>query len=92
MTSELPPPPGFDAPVPAPRRERNPAAIAAFILGLLSLPLFLYVLPSILAIILAIVGWRNAFYGAPHRGLALWGWGLGSMGLLLFVGFWSTPG
>jgi hypothetical protein len=79
-------------PSPPSKGDRNSAAVAAFDLGLLSVPLFAFGLAAILAIVLGLVGWRNAFYGAPHPNLAMWGVGLGILGLFLTFAFWSSPG
>jgi hypothetical protein len=69
---------GWITPPPPPTSgERNSAAVAAFVLGLLSLPLAPFGLAGLLAIIFGAVGRRNAFYSAPHRKLATWWIGLG---------------
>jgi hypothetical protein len=63
----------------------NGAAVAAFVLGVISVPFFLFFPIAILAIILGVRGRRQAFHGAPHVGLAVWGLGLGITSFAFFL-------
>jgi hypothetical protein len=76
-------------PLPPPPRpsRKNTVAIVSPALGLISLPLVLFVLPAVLAIALGVRGASNARQGDPHGGPAEWGILLGilSLGILVFV-------
>jgi hypothetical protein len=92
--ADLPPPPFQPGDrIPPSRGEQNGIAISAFILGVVSVPFFLFVIPAALAVVFGVIGYRRAFYfGAPHRGLAGWGLalGIGSLALFLIIGFSYT--
>ena len=63
----------------------NTPAAAAFVLGIVSLPLFALLIPAILAVLLGLIGRRDAERGAPYAELATRGLWLGIASLVLFV-------
>jgi len=72
--------------VPAPKP--NGIAVASFVLGLISVPLFpLGWILGPVAILLGVTGRRNAKGGAPYGAQATWGLVLGGTGSILGIGF-----
>jgi hypothetical protein len=78
MAKPLPP---AEAPLPSP--PRNGYALAAFVLGLLSVPLYLFGIVSILAIIVGVLGLRKPPRAIPNIVLAATGIALGAMSFLM---------
>jgi hypothetical protein len=69
------PPPG----APPPNGRPNDVAVAAFVLGLVSVPFYLYGIVSILAVIVGVVGLRRPPRGAPTTVFAGSGIALGAI-------------
>jgi hypothetical protein len=77
--AESPPPPG----APPPTAPRNGYAVAAFVLGLLSVPFYLFGFVSILAVIAGVLGLRKPPRVVPSNlVLAATGIALGAMSFL----------
>ena len=79
MAGTLPPP---EAP-PPPSPPRSGYAVAAFALGLLSVPFYLYGIIAILAIIAGVLGLRNPLRAPPNIVLASTGIALGALSFLM---------
>jgi hypothetical protein len=78
MAKSLPP---AEAPLPSP--SRSGYAVAALVLGLLSVPLYLYGIVSILAIIVGVLGLRKPPRALPNIVLAATGIALGTLSFLM---------
>lgn len=77
--AESPPPPEK----PPPSAPRNGYAVAAFILGLFSVPFYLFGYVSILAVISGVLGLRKPPRAPPNTVLAATGIALGAMSFLM---------
>jgi hypothetical protein len=64
---------------------QNTVAVISLVLGLISLPLVVWILPAVLAIAFGLQGVSNAKRGDPHVGLAEWGLALGLASLAFDV-------
>jgi hypothetical protein len=76
--AESPPPPE----APPPSAPRNGYAVAAFVLGLLSVPFYLFGIVSILAVIAGVLGLRKPPRVPSNIVLAATGIALGAMSFL----------
>jgi hypothetical protein len=76
--AESPPPPE----APPPSAPRNGYAVAAFVLGLLSVPFYLFGIVSILAVIAGVLGLRKPPRVPSNTVLAATGIALGAMSFL----------
>ena len=91
--SDLTPPPGPPPapPAPPPRQQTNGLAVAALVLGILSLLSFFTVVPPFimgaLAVIFGFVGMSKAKQGAPNKGLAIAGLICGVAGIAATIAF-----
>jgi hypothetical protein len=73
--------PPAEAPLPGP--SRSGSAVAALVLGLLSVPLYLYGIVSIIAIIVGVLGLRKPPRALPNIVLAATGIALGTLSFLM---------
>jgi hypothetical protein len=78
MATSLPPPEA-----PPPSAPRNDYAVASFVLGLLSVPLYLFGIFSILAVIAGVLGLRKPPRALPNIVLASTGIALGALSFLM---------
>jgi hypothetical protein len=78
MARSLPP-----AGAPLPNSSRSGSAVAALVLGLLSVPLYLFGIVSILAIIVGVLGLRKPLRTLPNIVLAATGIALGTLSFLM---------
>jgi hypothetical protein len=78
MAKSLPP-----AEAPLPNSSRSGSAVAALVLGLLSVPLYLFGIVSILAIIVGVLGLRKPPRTLPNIVLAATGIALGTLSFLM---------
>ena len=89
ITPAGPPPP--PPPAPPTVRPTNGMAVAALVLGILSLVLFFTVVPPFilgaLAVIFGVLGLSKANQGAPHKGLAIAGLVCGAVGIVAAIAF-----
>jgi hypothetical protein len=91
------PTPGQQPPYGAPDyrspfgRARNGLGVAALVLGIVSLPLTMMLVPAVLAVIFGVIGRQRAKRGeATNGGVALAGLVTGTVGLLLGVALWGV--
>ena len=68
---------------PPPSPPRNGYAVTAFVLGLLSVPLYLFGIVSILAVIAGVLGLRKPPRALPNIVLASTGIALGALSFLM---------
>lgn len=73
----LPPPPQVVNVEPP----TNGIAVLSLAFGIFGLATLVFVFPSVLAIVLGVIGRRNARRGAPGGAIAAWGIGLGIVGV-----------
>jgi hypothetical protein len=96
-----PPPPPYGSPAQPPYgapvhgspfgSARNGLGVAALVLGILSLPLTMMLVPAVLAVIFGVIGRQRARRGeATNGGVALAGLITGTIGLLLGVLLWGV--
>jgi hypothetical protein len=78
MATSLPPPEA-----PPPSAPRNDYAVASFVLGLLSVPFYLFGIFSILAVIAGVLGLRKPPRALPNIVLASTGIALGALSFLM---------
>lgn len=78
MATSLPPPKA-----PPPSAPRNDYAVASFVLGLLSVPLYLFGIISILAVMAGVLGLRKPPRALPNIVLASTGIALGALSFLM---------
>ena len=78
MATSLPPPEA-----PPPSAPRNDYALASFVLGLLSVPFYLFGIISILAVIVGVLGLRKPPRALPNIVLASTGMALGALSFLM---------
>jgi hypothetical protein len=78
MATSLPPPEA-----PPPSAPRNDYAVASFVLGLLSVPFYLFGIFSILAVIAGVLGLRRPPRAPPNIVLASTGIALGALSFLM---------
>jgi hypothetical protein len=79
MAESRPPP---EAP-PPPSASRNDYAVASFVLGLISVPFYLFGIISILAVIAGVLGLRKPPRALPNMVLASTGIALGALSFLM---------
>jgi hypothetical protein len=79
MAESRPPPEG----PPPPSDPRNDYAVASFVLGLVSVPLYLFGIFSILAVIAGVLGLRKPPRGLTNMVLASTGIALGALSFLM---------
>jgi hypothetical protein len=73
------PPPGS----PPPNAPANDLAVAAFVLGLVSVPFYLYGIVSIAAVIVGVLGLRRTPRGPPSTVFAASGIALGAISFVM---------
>ena len=78
MATSLPPPEA-----PPPSAPRSDFAVASFVLGLLSVPFYLFGIFSILAVIAGVLGLRKPPHALPNIVLASTGIALGALSFLM---------
>jgi hypothetical protein len=78
MATSLPPPEA-----PPPSAPRSDFAVASFVLGLLSVPFYLFGIFSILAVIVGVLGLRKPPRALPNIVLASTGIALGALSFLM---------